>query len=296
MNKSIISLIVCAGISLNAYAQKSWHQDLINLASGSGKAEVSAVVNREPNGGRLTNARYRIYIQPAVAAQVKSKLMGHQKEAQQYSLEPKKLMMSFDDNGVRTNYSLSLKGRKRLLLISQQRSDGTYFGGDGNVVVIDGESAEARREAAEARRQAQLQAAEARRQAAEARREAQLQAAEARSEALLQAAEARSEALFKAAEARREADLRRNQAAEARRDALEKAAEERRRQADERRRQADERRRQADERRRQAETVRRGNNVVKMISDKPTELQKQEIENIENSLRKERERRKRELQ
>lgn len=285
MNKSIISLIVCAGISLNAYAQKSWHQDLINLASGSGKAEVSAVVNREPNGGRLTNARYRIYIQPAVAAQVKSKLMGHQKEAQQYSLEPKKLMMSFDDNGVRTNYSLSLKGRKRLLLISQQRSDGTYFGGDGNVVVIDGESAEARREAAEARRQAQLQAAEARRQAAEARREAQLQAAEAR-----------SEALFKAAEARREADLRRNQAAEARRDALEKAAEERRRQADERRRQADERRRQADERRRQAETVRRGNNVVKMISDKPTELQKQEIENIENSLRKERERRKRELQ
>lgn len=235
MNKSIISLIVCAGISMTAYAQKPWHQDLINLASGSGKAEVSAVVNREPNGGRLTNARYRIYIQPAVAAQVKSKLMGHQKEAQQYSLEPKKLMMSFDDNGVRTNYSLSLKGRKRLLLISQQRSDGTYYGGDGNVVVIDGESAEARREAAEARRQAQLQAAEARRQAAEARREAQLQAAEAR-------------------------------------------------------------RRQADERRRQAETVRRGNNVVKMISDKPTELQKQEIENIENSLRKERERRKRELQ
>lgn len=235
MSKSIISLIVCAGISMTAYAQKPWHQDLINLASGSGKAEVSAVVNREPNGGRLTNARYRIYIQPAVAAQVKSKLMGHQKEAQQYSLEPKKLMMSFDDNGVRTNYSLSLKGRKRLLLISQQRSDGTYYGGDGNVVVIDGESAEARREAAEARRQAQLQAAEARRQAAEARREAQLQAAEAR-------------------------------------------------------------RRQADERRRQAETVRRGNNVVKMISDKPTELQKQEIENIENSLRKERERRKRELQ
>ena len=237
MSKSIISLIVCAGISMTAYAQKPWHQDLINLASGSGKAEVSAVVNREPNGGRLTNARYRIYIQPAVAAQVKSKLMGHQKEAQQYSLEPKKLMMSFDDNGVRTNYSLSLKGRKRLLLISQQRSDGTYYGGDGNVVVIDGESAEARREAAEARRQAQLQAAEARRQAAEARR-----------------------------------------------------------QADERRRQADERRRQADERRRQAETIRRGNNVVKMISDKPTELQKQEIENIENSLRKERERRKRELQ
>lgn len=271
MNKSIISLIVCAGIFLNAYAQKSWHQDLINLASGSGKAEVSAVVNREPNGGRLTNARYRIYIQPAVAAQVKSKLMGHQKEAQQYSLEPKKLMMSFDDNGVRTNYSLSLKGRKRLLLISQQRSDGTYFGGDGNVVVIDGESAEARREAAEARRQAQLQAAEARRQAAEARREAQLQAAEARRQAMEQAAEARREA----AEVRRQAQL---QA------------------ADERRRQADERRRQADERRRQAETVRRGNNVVKMISDKPTELQKQEIENIENSLRKERERRKRELQ
>lgn len=278
MNKSIISLIVCAGISLNAYAQKSWHQDLINLASGSGKAEVSAVVNREPNGGRLTNARYRIYIQPAVAAQVKSKLMGHQKEAQQYSLEPKKLMMSFDDNGVRTNYSLSLKGRKRLLLISQQRSDGTYFGGDGNVVVIDGESAEARREAAEARRQAQLQAAEARRQAAEARREAQLQAAEARRQIQEQAAEARRQA----AEARREAQL--------------QAAEARRRQADERRRQADERRRQADERRRQAETVRRGNNVVKMISDKPTELQKQEIENIENSLRKERERRKRELQ
>lgn len=278
MNKSIISLIVCAGISLNAYAQKSWHQDLINLASGSGKAEVSAVVNREPNGGRLTNARYRIYIQPAVAAQVKSKLMGHQKEAQQYSLEPKKLMMSFDDNGVRTNYSLSLKGRKRLLLISQQRSDGTYYGGDGNVVVIDGESAEARREAAEARRQAQLQAAEARRQAAEARREAQLQAAEARRQIQEQAAEARRQA----AEARREAQL--------------QAAEARRRQADERRRQADERRRQADERRRQAETVRRGNNVVKMISDKPTELQKQEIENIENSLRKERERRKRELQ
>ena len=252
MSKSIISLIVCAGISMTAYAQKPWHQDLINLASGSGKAEVSAVVNREPNGGRLTNARYRIYIQPAVAAQVKSKLMGHQKEAQQYSLEPKKLMMSFDDNGVRTNYSLSLKGRKRLLLISQQRSDGTYYGGDGNVVVIDGESAEARREAAEARRQAQLQAAEARRQAAEARREAQLQAAEARRQAQAQAAEAR--------------------------------------------RQAAEARRQADERRRQAETIRRGNNVVKMISDKPTELQKQEIENIENSLRKERERRKRELQ
>ncbi len=264
MSKSIISLIVCAGISMTAYAQKPWHQDLINLASGSGKAEVSAVVNREPNGGRLTNARYRIYIQPAVAAQVKSKLMGHQKEAQQYSLEPKKLMMSFDDNGVRTNYSLSLKGRKRLLLISQQRSDGTYYGGDGNVVVIDGESAEARREAAEARRQAQLQAAEARRQAAEARREAQLQAAEARRQA-------------QAAEARRQAAEARRQAAEARR-------------------QADERRRQADERRRQAETIRRGNNVVKMISDKPTELQKQEIENIENSLRKERERRKRELQ
>lgn len=253
MSKSIISLIVCAGISLTAYAQKPWHQDLINLASGSSKAEVSAVVNREPNGGRLTNARYRIYIQPAVAAQVKSKLMGHQKEAQQYSLEPKKLMMSFDDSGVRTNYSLSLKGRKRLLLISQQRSDGMYYGGDGNVVVIDGESAEARREAAEARRQAQLQAAEARRQAME------------------QAAEARREA----AEVRRQAQL---QA------------------ADERRRQADERRRQADERRRQAETIRRGNNVVKIISDKPTELQKQEIENIENSLRKERERRKRELQ
>ena len=229
MSKSIISLIVCAGISLTAYAQKPWHQDLINLASGSSKAEVSAVVNREPNGGRLTNARYRIYIQPAVAAQVKSKLMGHQKEAQQYSLEPKKLMMSFDDSGVRTNYSLSLKGRKRLLLISQQRSD---------VVVTDGESAEARREAAEARRQAQLQAAEARRQAME-------------------------------------------QAAEARRQAMEQAAEARR---------------QAAEARRQAETIRRGNNVVKMISDKPTELQKQEIENIENSLRKERERRKRELQ
>ena len=238
MSKSIISLIVCAGISLTAYAQKPWHQDLINLASGSSKAEVSAVVNREPNGGRLTNARYRIYIQPAVAAQVKSKLMGHQKEAQQYSLEPKKLMMSFDDSGVRTNYSLSLKGRKRLLLISQQRSDGMYYGGDGNVVVIDGESAEARREAAEARRQAQLQAAEARRQAME-------------------------------------------QAAEARRQAMEQAAEARR---------------QAAEARRQAETIRRGNNVVKMISDKPTELQKQEIENIENSLRKERERRKRELQ
>jgi len=252
MSKSIISLIVFAGISLTAYAQKPWHQDLINLASGSSKAEVSAVVNREPNGGRLTNARYRIYIQPAVAAQVKSKLMGHQKEAQQYSLEPKKLMMSFDDSGVRTNYSLSLKGRKRLLLISQQRSDGMYYGGDGNVVVIDGESAEARREAAEARRQAQLQAAEARRQAAEARRQAMEQAAEAR-----------------------------RQAAEARRQAMEQAAEARR---------------QAAEARRQAETIRRGNNVVKMISDKPTELQKQEIENIENSLRKERERRKRELQ
>ena len=252
MSKSIISLIVCAGISLTAYAQKPWHQDLINLASGSSKAEVSAVVNREPNGGRLTNARYRIYIQPAVAAQVKSKLMGHQKEAQQYSLEPKKLMMSFDDSGVRTNYSLSLKGRKRLLLISQQRSDGMYYGGDGNVVVIDGESAEARREAAEARRQAQLQAAEARRQAAEARRQAMEQAAEAR-----------------------------RQAAEARRQAMEQAAEARR---------------QAAEARRQAETIRRGNNVVKMISDKSTELQKQEIENIENSLRKERERRKRELQ
>lgn len=149
-----------------AVAQKPWHQELINAATGSRSAEVNAVVNREPGSGKVTNARYRIYIQPAVAEQVKSKLMGHQKEAQQYSLEPKKLMMSFDDNGVRTNYSLSLKGRKRLLLISQQKSDGTVCINDGNVVVIDGESSESRQLAAEARRQA----AEARRQAADERR------------------------------------------------------------------------------------------------------------------------------
>lgn len=148
-----------------------------------------------------------------------------------YSLDSKKLVMSFDDAGVRTNYSLSLKGRKRLLLISQQPSSSAVADDTQSVSVyssdisVSGESYnEMLRQAAEARRQA----AEARRQAAEARKKA--------------------------------GELRRQWTAK------------------------------------KGVSVKRSNNAVTLIQNDPTPSQKQELNSLEESLRKESERRRRELQ
>ena len=139
--------------------------------------------------------------------------------------------MSFDDAGVRTNYSLSLKGRKRLLLISQQPSSSAVADDTQSVSVyssdisVSGESYnEMLRQAAEARRQA----AEARRQAAEARKKA--------------------------------GELRRQWTAK------------------------------------KGVSVKRSNNAVTLIQNDPTPSQKQELNSLEESLRKESERRRRELQ
>ena len=148
-----------------------------------------------------------------------------------YSLDSKKLVMSFDDAGVRTNYSLSLKGRNRLLLISQQPSSSAVADDTQSVSVyssdisVSGESYnEMLRQAAEARRQA----AEARRQAAEARKKA--------------------------------GELRRQWTAK------------------------------------KGVSVKRSNNAVTLIQNDPTPSQKQELNSLEESLRKESERRRRELQ
>ncbi len=240
-----MSLVACVALCFAASAQKQWHQDLINTASASPSADVNAVVNRDNMTGRIKNARYRIYLQPASAENVRRRLITHQKEADMYSLDSKKLVMSFDDAGVRTNYSLSLKGRKRLLLISQQPSSSAVADDSQSVSVyssdisVSGESYnEMLRQAAEARRQGE----EARRQAAEARK----QAAEARR----QAAEARKKA----------GELRRQWTAK------------------------------------KGVSVKRSNNAVTLIQNDPTPSQKQELNSLEESLRKESERRRRELQ
>ncbi len=226
-----MSLVACVALCFAASAQKQWHQDLINTASASPSADVNAVVNRDNMTGRIKNARYRIYLQPASAENVRRRLITHQKEAGMYSLDSKKLVMSFDDAGVRTNYSLSLKGRKRLLLISQQPSSSAVADDTQSVSVyssdisVSGESYnEMLRQAAEARRQA----AEARRQAAEARKKA--------------------------------GELRRQWTAK------------------------------------KGVSVKRSNNAVTLIQNDPTPSQKQELNSLEESLRKESERRRRELQ
>lgn len=226
-----MSLVACVALCFAASAQKQWHQDLINTASASPSADVNAVVNRDHVSGRITNARYRIYLQPASAENVRRRLITHKKEAGMYSLDSKKLVMSFDDAGVRTNYSLSLKGRKRLLLISQQPSSSAVADDTQSVSVyssdisVSGESYnEMLRQAAEARRQA----AEARRQAAEARKKA--------------------------------GELRRQWTAK------------------------------------KGVSVKRSNNAVTLIQNDPTPSQKQELNSLEESLRKESERRRRELQ
>ncbi|WP_304801187.1 hypothetical protein [Paramuribaculum intestinale] len=238
MKRTIMSLVACVALCFAASAQKQWHQDLINTASASPSADVNAVVNRDNMTGRIKNARYRIYLQPASAENVRRRLITHQKEAGMYSLDSKKLVMSFDDAGVRTNYSLSLKGRKRLLLISQQPSSSAVADDTQSVSVyssdisVSGESYnEMLRQAAEARRQS----AEAHRQAAEARR---------------QAAEARKKA----------GELRRQWTAK------------------------------------KGVSVKRSNNAVTLIQNDPTPSQKQELNSLEESLRKESERRRRELQ
>lgn len=240
-----MSLVACVALCFAASAQKQWHQDLINTASASPSADVNAVVNRDNMTGRIKNARYRIYLQPASAENVRRRLVTHQKEAGMYSLDSKKMVMSFDDAGVRTNYSLSLKGRKRLLLISQQPSSsavaddsqsGSVYSSD--ISVSSENHNDMLRQAAEARRQGE----EARRQAAEARK----QAAEARR----QAAEARKQA----------GELRRQRTT------------------------------------RQGVSVKRSNNAVTLIQNDPTPAQKQELNSLEESLRKESERRRRELQ
>lgn len=82
-----------------------------------------------------------------------------------YSLDSKKLVMSFDDAGVRTNYSLSLKGRKRLLLISQQPSSSAVADDTQSVSVYSSDISVS----GESYNEMLRQAAEARRQAAEAR-------------------------------------------------------------------------------------------------------------------------------
>lgn len=226
-----MSLVACVALCFAASAQKQWHQDLINTASASPSADVNAGVNRDNMTGRIKNARYRIYLQPASAENVRRRLITHQKEAGMYSLDSKKLVMSFDDAGVRTNYSLSLKGRKRLLLISQQPSSSAVADDTQSVSVyssdisVSGESYnEMLRQAAEARRQA----AEARRQAAEARKKA--------------------------------GELRRQWTAK------------------------------------KGVSVKRSNNAVTLIQNDPTPSQKQELNSLEESLRKESERRRRELQ
>ena len=226
-----MSLVACVALCFAASAQKQWHQDLINTARASPSADVNAVVNRDNMTGRIKNARYRIYLQPASAENVRRRLITHQKEAGMYSLDSKKLVMSFDDAGVRTNYSLSLKGRKRLLLISQQPSSSAVADDTQSVSVyssdisVSGESYnEMLRQAAEARRQA----AEARRQAAEARKKA--------------------------------GELRRQWTAK------------------------------------KGVSVKRSNNAVTLIQNDPTPSQKQELNSLEESLRKESERRRRELQ
>lgn len=226
-----MSLVACVALCFAASAQKQWHQDLINTASASPSADVNAVVNRDNMTGRIKNARYRIYLQPASAENVRRRLITHQKEAGMYSLDSKKLVMSFDDAGVRTNYSLSLKGRKRLLLISQQPSSSAVADDTQSVSVyssdisVSGESYnEMLRQAAEAHRQA----AEARRQAAEARKKA--------------------------------GELRRQWTAK------------------------------------KGVSVKRSNNAVTLIQNDPTPSQKQELNSLEESLRKESERRRRELQ
>ncbi|WP_290088798.1 hypothetical protein [Paramuribaculum intestinale] len=231
MKRTIMSLVACVALCFAASAQKQWHQDLINTASASPSADVNAVVNRDNMTGRIKNARYRIYLQPASAENVRRRLITHQKEAGMYSLDSKKLVMSFDDAGVRTNYSLSLKGRKRLLLISQQPSSSAVADDTQSVSVyssdisVSGESYnEMLRQAAEARRQA----AEARRQAAEARKKA--------------------------------GELRRQWTAK------------------------------------KGVSVKRSNNAVTLIQNDPTPSQKQELNSLEESLRKESERRRRELQ
>ncbi|MDE5920260.1 MAG: hypothetical protein K2G82_01415 [Paramuribaculum sp.] len=262
MRRTIISIVACAALCFAASAQKQWHQELINMASASSNADVNAVVNRDHVSGTVTNARYRIYLQPSAAAEVRRRLAIHQKEAGMYSVDSKKLVMSFDDAGVRTNYSLSLKGRKRLLLISQQKS--YRVAEDGTLLIPSTVEAEERFSAIEEQDEvARQHAAEVRRQAAEARK---------------QAVEARK------------------QAAEAR-----KQAAENRRQAVEARKQAAEARRQAAELRRQRPatngvSVKRSNSAVTMIQNDPTPAQKQEMNNIDNALRKESERRRRELQ
>ncbi len=240
-----MSLVACVALCFAASAQKQWHQDLINTASASPSADVNAVVNRNNMTGRIKNARYRIYLQPASAENVRRRLITHQKEAGMYSLDSKKLVMSFDDAGVRTNYSLSLKGRKRLLLISQQPSSSAVADDSQSVSVYSSDISvssekhnEMLRQAAEARRQGE----EARRQAAEARK----QAAEARR----QAAEARKKA----------GELRRQWTAK------------------------------------KGVSVKRSNNAVTLIQNDPTPSQKQELNSLEESLRKESERRRRELQ
>lgn len=240
-----MSLVACVALCFAASAQKQWHQDLINTASASPSADVNAVVNRDNMTGRIKNARYRIYLQPASAENVRRRLVTHQKEAGMYSLDSKKLVMSFDDAGVRTNYSLSLKGRKRLLLISQQPSSSAVADDSQSVSVYSSDISVS----SENHNEMLRQAAEARRQGEEARR----QAAEARK----QAAEARRQA----AEARRQAgELRRQRTAK------------------------------------QGVSVKRSNNAVTLIQNDPTPSQKQELNSLEESLRKESERRRRELQ
>ena len=245
MKRTIMSLVACVALCLAASAQKQWHQDLINTASASPSADVNAVVNRDNMTGRIKNARYRIYLQPASAENVRRRLTTHQKEAGMYSLDSKKLVMSFDDAGVRTNYSLSLKGRKRLLLISQQPSSSAVADDSQSVSVYSSD--------------------------------------------ISVSSEKHNEMLRQAAEARRQGEEARRQAAEAR-----KQAAEARRQAAEARKQAGELRRQRTTR--QGVSVKRSNNAVTLIQNDPTPSQKQELNSLEESLRKESERRRRELQ
>lgn len=240
-----MSLVACFALCLAASAQKQWHQDLINTATSSPSADVNALVDRDNMTGRIKNARYRIYLQPASAENVRRRLATHQKEANMYSLDSKKLVMSFDDAGVRTNYSLSLKGRKRLLLISQQPSSSAVADNNQTVSVYSSDISVS----SENHNEMLRQAAEARRQAAEARK---------------QAAEARKQV----AEARRQAAEARKQAVELRRQRTAK----------------------------QGVSVKRSNNAVTLIQNDPTPAQKQELNNLEESLRKESERRRRELQ
>ena len=217
MKRTIMSLVACVALCFAASAQKQWHQDLINTASASPSADVNAVVNRDNMTGRIKNARYRIYLQPASAENVRRRLITHQKEAGMYSLDSKKLVMSFDDAGVRTNYSLSLKGRKRLLLISQQPSSSAVADDTQSVSVYSSDISVS---------------------------------GESYNEMLRQAAEARKKA----------GELRRQWTAK------------------------------------KGVSVKRSNNAVTLIQNDPTPSQKQELNSLEESLRKESERRRRELQ